>query len=62
MRKVVVRLSDEMAAKLEVFASRHRLRDLEEAMRFAARFTLLTLQRIEERGEKSNVLTAGDQT
>ena len=61
MRKVTVRLSDEMVEKLEELCRRYRLRDLEETLRFSARFTLLTVARIEERRERQRALAASDQ-
>ena len=60
MRKVTVRLSDEMVEKLEELCRRYRLRDLEETLRFSARFTLLTVARIEERREMQRALAASD--
>lgn len=61
MRKVTVRLSDEMAEKLEAISKKYGLRDLEETLRFAARFTSLTLEKIEQRrGER--VLISSEQT
>jgi len=56
MRKVMVRLSDEMAQKLEALSRKYELKDLEETLRFSSRFTLLTLERMEQRRERQIVL------
>jgi metal-responsive CopG/Arc/MetJ family transcriptional regulator len=55
MRKVNVRLSDEMAEKLEEISKKYGLRDMEETLRFAARFTTLTIERMEEKKRKAFV-------
>jgi hypothetical protein len=52
MRKVFVRLSDEMANRLEAISKKYGLTDLEETLRFSARFTILTLERLEERRQR----------
>jgi len=56
MRKVMVRLSDKMAQKLEALSRKYELKDLEETLRFSSRFTLLTLERMEQRRERQTVL------
>jgi len=62
MRRLTVRLSDEMVEKLEAISKKYGLRDLEETLRFAARFTSLTLDKIEQRRGKPRVLISSEQT
>lgn len=57
MKSVVVRLSDEMAERVEALSKKYRLKDLEETLRFSARFTLLTIERMEEKRQKPRALT-----
>ncbi|MEM0328122.1 MAG: hypothetical protein QXU11_12445 [Thermoproteota archaeon] len=47
MKKVTVRLSDEMAERLEAILEKYELEDLEEALRFSARFTVKVLEKME---------------
>jgi len=49
MRRVTVRLSDEVAGRLEEVSEKYDLKDLEEALRFSACFTLKVLERLETR-------------
>jgi len=58
MRKVTVRLSDEMAERIEALSKKYQLKDLEETLRFSARFTILTIERMEEKMQKPQALTA----
>ena len=58
MRKVTVRLSDEMAERIEALSKKYQLKDLEETLRFSARFTILTTERMEEKKQKPQALTA----
>jgi len=57
MRKVTVRLSDEMVERIEALSKKYQLRDLEETLRFSARFTILTIERMEEKKQKPRALT-----
>ena len=57
MRKVTVRLSDEMAERIEALSKKYQLKDLEETLRFSARFTILTIERMEEKKQKPRALT-----
>lgn len=49
MREVRVRLSEETERKLVELAERYGLKDLEEALRFTAHFTLLVVERLRKR-------------
>jgi len=57
VRKVYVSLSDEMAKRLNEISRKYGLTGLEEALRFSARFTVLTLEKLEER-RRLNALVA----
>jgi len=49
VRKVYVNLSDEMAEKLDEIRRKYGLTDLEETLRFSARFTVLTIEKLEKK-------------
>jgi len=49
MKKVTVRLSDEIVKKLEEISGRYELKDLEETLRFSTCFTIRVLERMEAR-------------
>ncbi|MEM2599851.1 MAG: hypothetical protein QW482_09155 [Thermoproteota archaeon] len=53
MREVRVRLSEQTERKLMQLAERYGLRDLEEALRFSAHFTLLVVERVGKRRMKA---------
>lgn len=57
MKTIAVRLSDEMAQKLGTLSRKYELRGLEETLRFSAHFTLLTIERMEQRRGKQLALT-----
>ncbi|MBO3809999.1 MAG: hypothetical protein FGF50_10480 [Candidatus Brockarchaeota archaeon] len=52
MREVRVRLSKETEKRLVQLAEKYGLKDLEEALRFLAHFTLLVVERVEKRRMK----------
>jgi len=47
MRRIEVRLTDETAEKLMATVARYGVIELDEALRFAAHFTVLALKKIE---------------
>jgi metal-responsive CopG/Arc/MetJ family transcriptional regulator len=49
VRRVNVNLSDEMAEKLDEIRRKYGLTDLEETLRFSARFTVLTVEKLEKK-------------
>jgi chorismate synthase len=49
VRKVYVNLSDEMAEKLDEIRRKYGLTDIEETLRFSARFTVLTIEKLEKK-------------
>lgn len=49
MREVRVRLSEETERRLMQLVEKYGLKDLEEALRFSAHFTLLVVEKIEKR-------------
>ncbi|MBO3800176.1 MAG: hypothetical protein FGF52_03890 [Candidatus Brockarchaeota archaeon] len=49
MREVRVRLSEQTEKKLMQLAEKYGLKNLEEALRFSAHFTLLVVERVEKR-------------
>lgn len=53
MREVRVRLSEQTEKRLTQLAERYGLRDLEEALRFSAHFTLLVVERVGKRRMKA---------
>lgn len=53
MREVRVRLSEQTEKRLMQLAERYGLRDLEEALRFSAHFTLLVVERVGKRRVKA---------
>lgn len=53
MREVRVRLSEQTERKLMQLAERYGLRDLEEALRFSAHFTLLVVERVGKKRMKA---------
>ncbi|MEM1544531.1 MAG: hypothetical protein QW795_07605 [Candidatus Bathyarchaeia archaeon] len=53
MREVRVRLSEQTEKRLMQLVERYGLRDLEEALRFSAHFTLLVVERVGKRRVKA---------
>jgi len=49
VRKIYVNLSDEMAEKLDEIRRKYGLTNLEETLRFSARFTVLTIEKLEKK-------------
>jgi metal-responsive CopG/Arc/MetJ family transcriptional regulator len=49
VRRVNVNLSDEMTEKLDEIRRKYGLTDLEETLRFSARFTVLTIEKLEKK-------------
>jgi len=57
MRKVTVRLSDEMAERIEALSKKYQLKDLEETLRFSSFYATPTTERMEEKKQKPRALT-----
>ncbi|MEM3465387.1 MAG: hypothetical protein QXO75_07835 [Nitrososphaerota archaeon] len=53
MREVRVRLSEQTEKRLMQLAEKYGLRDLEEALRFSAHFTLLVVERVGKKRMKA---------
>ena len=53
MREVRVRLTEELAEKLAWLMAKYGLGSMEDALRFSARFTILVVERVEERKNRA---------
>lgn len=60
MRGVRVRLSEQTERKLMKLAEKYGLKDLEEALRFSAHFTLLVVERVEKEKLKASAKVANE--